>query len=296
MKNGISLVLPIYNEEGCIEKEISRCIESLQKTNLSFEIIIINDCSTDNSLKIINSIIEQNNNKDIKLISNSKNLGSGYCRRIGTASSAYENIIWTDVDLTYPNDELNQLYEFFSKTKVDMTVGSRNEERGTYKILRIIVKNIIKKFAEFLSENKIPDLNSGYRIFKKEVAEKYVNLLPNGFSCVTTMTLSFIINNHQVNYLNIKYKERMGTSKFKIFSDTFKYIRQIAYLTTLFNPLKIYFSLFLIFFMTSIGVGIYGLLKNFAIPNIAVILFVSSVIFFAIGTLSESVNKILLKK
>jgi hypothetical protein len=97
-------------------------------------------------------------------------------------------------------------------------------------------------------ENKIPDLNSGYRIFKKEIAEKYVNLLPNGFSCVTTMTLSFIINNHQVNYLNIKYKERMGTSKFNIFSDTFKYIRQIAYLTTLFNPLKIYFSLLIKWF------------------------------------------------
>lgn len=296
MKNGISVVLPIYNEESCIEKEVSRCIESLEKTNLSFEIIIINDCSTDDSLNKINSIIKKNNNKDIKLISNNKNLGSGYCRRIGTELSAYENIIWTDVDLTYPNHELNQLYEFFYKTKADMTVGNRNEEKGTYKILRIITKSIIKKFAEFLSENKISDLNSGYRIFKKKIAEKYLNLLPNGFSCVTTMTLSFIINNHQVNYLNIKYEERMGTSKFRIFSDTFKYIRQIAYLTTLFNPLKIYFSLFLIFFTTSMGLSVYGLIKNFAIPNIAVILFVSSIIFFAIGTLSETINKILLKK
>ena len=119
----------------------------------------------------------------------------------------YEIIIWTDVDLSYPNQDLDQIIDYFIKSNVDMTVGSRKTEEGTYKLIRFSVKFFIRKLAEFLSQEKIPDLNSGMRVFKK-IAKKYYKFMPDGFSCVSTLSLSFLTNKHDVNYYEINYKQR----------------------------------------------------------------------------------------
>lgn len=293
--NGVSIILPVYNEEECVIKELERIIESAKKIDIPFEIILIDDFSRDNSQKLIIEFLNKNNqfaneNFDVKLLKNRKNFGSGYSRKTGSICAKFDNIIWTDVDMSYPNDEVHLLYNYFKMTGSDMCVGNRTTEQGTVRFLRFSVKYLIKKFAEFLSEEKIKDLNSGFRIFKKHVASKYFNLLPKGFSCVTTITLSFLCNDHFVNYIDIKYSKRVGVSKFHFIKDTIKYIRQIVLMSVIYNPLKVYFLLFLIFLFGSLFVSIYGFLKFNTIPNSAVTLFISSIIFLAIGSLAEALR------
>ena len=293
--DGISLVLPIFNEENCLITELDRSIESLKKTNKSFEIIMIDDCSTDNSKKIIKDYIfeikKKNVKLDITLIENKKNKGSGFSRKVGSIKAKYENVIWTDVDMSYPNDKLHELYEFFKKSAVDMTVGKRKTEEGYFKILRHSVKFLIRKFAEYLCDEKIEDLNSGFRIFKKSVAQNYYRFLPRGFSCVTTITFSFLCNDHDINYMDINYFKRVGKSKFNIISDTIRYVRQIVLISLIFNPLKVYFNFFAFFLFISIIIGTFGLIRNSAVPNTAAMFFLLSFVFLMFGAFAEAINK-----
>lgn len=292
MINGYSLILPIFNEEKCILDEIKRCLNSLKKSNKEFEIIIIDDCSTDNSFEIADNFIKESKTNNVRLFKNFKNFGVGYGRKRGSEIAKYKNIIWTDVDMTYPNHKIHELIQFYEESNVDMSVGNRLQEMGTFKILRYPAKLLIRKLAEFLAEEKIPDLNSGFRIFNKEIAKKFFKFLPNGFSCVSTLSLSFLTNNRNVNYFDIEYKNRVGTSKFKFFSDTAKYIRQVIIMCTTFNPLRFYLTLFMTFLSASIALSIFGIYTSFTIPNSAVILFLISFIFLIIGALAESISNI----
>ena len=90
-------------------------------------------------------------------------------------------------------------------------VGARtSEEAGKHKALRVPAKWFVRKLAEHLVNSAIPDLNSGLRAFRREVALPYLRLLPPGFSCVTTITLAFLSNEHEVRYVPIDYAKRAG--------------------------------------------------------------------------------------
>ena len=110
---------------------------------------------------------------------------------------------------------------------------------GTRATLCVPAKWLIRKLAEKLTNANIPDLNSGLRAFRREVAQPYLRLLPPGFSCVTTITVAFLANQHDVRYVPIEYAKRAGTSKFKFVKDAYRYILQVLRMVMYFNPLKV---------------------------------------------------------
>ena len=110
--------------------------------------------------------------------------------------------------MTYPNDEIPQLVKELDG--YDQVVGARTTEEGTKKALRVPAKWFIRKLASFLTATKIPDLNSGFRAFRTDVARQYLRHLPAGFSCVTTMTMTFLANGYSVKYIPIEYAKRAG--------------------------------------------------------------------------------------
>ena len=226
----VSIVIPVFNEENNLEKEYRLIKDSMEKSEYSYEIIIVNDSSTDNSLKIAKEL------SPVKLINLEKKSGSGSARKIGTINALGDIIVWTDCDLTYPNHLIPAMLKEMLDKNLDQIVGLRDCEIGTLKYLRIIVKWVIKNFASLLTLTKIPDLNSGLRIFKKDVVGRYLHLLPNGFSCMATMSLSFIYGGHSVGYFPIKYSKRIsGASKFNPIWDTWMYIYQILKVTAHFK-------------------------------------------------------------
>jgi glycosyltransferase involved in cell wall biosynthesis len=169
-----------------------------------------------------------------------RNGGSGTARRIGTREARGEIVVWTDADMTYPNDRIPEFVQYLlDRPDCDQVVGARRTEEGTHKILRVPAKWAIRKAAEKLSATHIPDLNSGLRAFRRTVSLPYLRLLPPGFSCVTTITLSFLSNQHPVDYLDIDYAKRSGTSKFHPFRDAYRYILQVLRMVMYFNPLKV---------------------------------------------------------
>ena len=244
-----TVVLPCFNEQDHVLQELERITGSLDASGLSYEILAIDDASTDNTLTVLRQAAERM--PHVQVLSFRRNGGSGTARRIGTLRARGEIVVWTDADMTYPNERIPELVELLlADPSYDQVVGARTSEEGTHKWLRVPAKWLIRKIAERLSNQKIPDLNSGLRAFRRSVALPYLRLLPPGFSCVTTITLAFLQNQHDVHYVPIDYAKRAGTSKFHFVRDAYRYILQVLRMIMYFDPLKVLMplALWLLFF------------------------------------------------
>ena len=228
----VSVVLPIYNEKGHLRAEIDRIRAALSASRHTFEIIVVDDGSNDGSQAELASI------QGITLITHRRNQGSGAARRTGTTAARGRVVVWTDVDMTYPNDLIPELVDAMEGW--DHIIGWRQTEEGTHKLLRTPAKWVIRKLASYLSETDIKDLNSGLRAFRRDVAMQYVHELPKGFSCVTTLTMSFLGNGYSVGFFPIQYFPRAGRSKFHWLRDTRRYLLQVIRMTLSYNPLKVF--------------------------------------------------------
>lgn len=228
----VSVVLPVHNEVGHLEAELSRIRVALEASDYSWEIIVVDDASTDGSVDHIHS------GDGIRVIRQQVNQGSGGSRRVGTEAARGAVVVWTDADMTYPNDEIASLVDQLDGA--DQIVGARTTEEGTHKVLRTAAKWLIRRLAQYLASTKIPDLNSGYRAFRRDVAWQYTHLLPKGFSCVTTLTMAFLTNGYTVRYVPIEYKERAGESKFHWYRDTRRYAVQVVRMALSWEPLRLF--------------------------------------------------------
>ncbi|HEX6675977.1 MAG TPA: glycosyltransferase family 2 protein [Actinomycetes bacterium] len=228
----VSVVLPCYNERNHVEQEIKRIRAALEAAGMSYELICVDDGSTDGTREVLATI------PAIRTILFPRNQGSGTARRIGTQEARGRVVVWTDADMTYPNELIPDLVRELDEG-YDQVVGARKTEAGTYKFFRVPAKWAIRRLAAYLTNTPIPDLNSGLRAFKRDVAKPYLRLLPPGFSCVTTITLAFLSNGHQIKYVPIDYFKRAGRSKFHPFKDAYNYIIQVLRMVMYFNPLRV---------------------------------------------------------
>ncbi|HEU4915894.1 MAG TPA: glycosyltransferase family 2 protein [Acidimicrobiia bacterium] len=228
----VTIVLPVYNESGHLEDEISRIHKTMGESDYSYEIVVVDDGSTDGSGQRLANI------DGIRLIRFATNRGSGSARKYGTQSASGRIVVWTDVDMTYPNDTIPDLLD--SLDGYDQVVGARKTEEGTVRLLRRPAKWLIRRLASYLTGVRIPDLNSGFRAFRRDVADQFLYLLPRGFSCVTTLTMAFLSNGYSVRYVPIDYAPRAGESKFHWWKDTRRYLLQVLRLTLMWEPMRIF--------------------------------------------------------
>lgn len=249
-KIDVSIVIPVYNEEKAIEKVISDIKEVLKETGWKYEIIVVDDGSTDETPKILKKI------QDIKLIVNDENMGYGAALKGGIRKSRASFVVITDADGTYPAKEIPKLLE--CKDDYDMVVGARIDKKVKIPLSRRPAKFFLSKLANYLAETKIPDLNSGMRIFRKETVEQFLNILPSGFSFTTTITLAYLSNDYLVKYVPIDYHERKGKSKISPVRDALGFTSLIIRTITYFNPLKVFLPVGLALFSAAIIVFAYS--------------------------------------
>ncbi|MFM2046833.1 MAG: hypothetical protein RL383_910 [Actinomycetota bacterium] len=278
----VSVILPVYNEKGHLRTEIDRIRAALSASRHSFEIIVVDDGSNDGSETELPQI------EGITLITHRKNQGSGAARRTGTTAARGRVVVWTDVDMTYPNDRIPELVDRMDGW--DHIVGWRQTEEGTHKLLRTPAKWLIRKLASFLSETDIKDLNSGLRAFRRDVAMQYVHELPKGFSCVTTLTMSFLGNGYSVGFMPIDYFPRAGRSKFHWLRDTRRYILQVIRMTLSYNPLKVFLPVGLLL----LGLGLVKLgfdwaERDFRLAANTLLIFFAALQVITVGLLADLV-------
>ena len=277
-----TIVIPAYNEE----KGIAKVLEGLKSVNQNYEIIVVDDGSEDNTSKIVK------NYSNVKLISHHSNLGYGSALKTGIKYASGKVIIITDADGTYPNERIPDLVNILKQGNFDMVVGARVGENVKIPLIRKPAKWFINKLANFLAGTKIPDLNSGLRVMKKEVLEKFIKILPDGFSFTSTITLAMLINGYSVKYVPIDYFKRKGKSKIRPIHDTLNFIQLIIRTVLYFNPLKVFvpFSLFLVLLAFVVLLGSWALMGKAMDVTFGVIL-MTAVMVMTIGMLADLIDK-----
>jgi len=283
----VSIVLPCFNEEGHVVAEVERITAAMDASGYNYELLCVDDCSTDSTLARLEEIAPRY--PRMTIVPFLRNGGSGTVRRIGTQRARGDIVVWTDADMSYPNERIPELVEFLEKDpKIDQVVGARTSEQGTHKFARVPAKWTIRKIAEILTGTKIPDLNSGLRAFRREISLPYLRLLPPGFSCVTTITVAFLSNQHPVYYMPIDYAKRAGKSKFKFFKDAYRYILQVLRMVMYFNPLKVLMPLALTLLGVGVVKGIFDVVDHpVKIAINTVLIFVTGLIIASMALLAD---------
>lgn len=279
----VSVVIPVYNEEKAVRGTVLEMQEVLNKLDLKYEIIIVDDASTDDS-------VEQIRDLDVKIIRHKVNLCAG-ARINGMKFAEAPIILQTDADGTYPCDKIPEILQ--RMRHADMVIGARKYEAAKdFKILRTIMKWFIKSFASYLSEKNIPDLNSGLRAYKKDAAMKYVSLYPQGQSIMSTMTLAFLMDKREVEFVEIEYRKRIGKSKFRPVKDTYNYIISVFRTITYFSPFKIVTHLTIIFGIIALIFMIRDVLFYRNLSDAVVLMMTITVVVFLFGLLFDQVSNI----
>ena len=284
---GVSIIIPVYNEEEAVQNVIRTLKESLVLVNQRHEVIVVNDGSTDNIKKLLDEA-----ELGIRLINHDSNMGYGAALKTGISNAIHDIIVITDADGTYPNERIPELVEMYENGRIDMVVGARVGKNVHIPLIRKPAKWFITKLSNYLTGRNIPDLNSGLRVMKKEIIEKYIRTLPDGFSFTSTITLAMLTNGYSVKYVPINYFKREGKSKIKPIQDTLNFIQLIIRTVLYFNPLKIFIplSLFLVFLAFLLLLGSWVFTGKAMDVTFGVIL-MSSVMVLVIGMLADLIDK-----
>jgi len=222
----VSVVVPVYNEASTIVPVLERLMELYPQ----YEIIVVDDGSTDGSYESIQDL-------KVRIIRHSFNKGYGAAIKTAIRAASGSLIVTIDADGQHVSEDVHKLLSEIDG--IDMVVGNRGGGSGT-PFWRRPGKSLISWVANSLTRTSIPDLNSGLRVFRKDIALKYIHLLPNGFSLSTTMTIAFLRDGYNIRYIPITINNRqLGKSTVGLI-DGFKVLVLVVRLITLFSPLRLF--------------------------------------------------------
>jgi len=285
MKN-LSVIIPCHNEENSIVKTFDDLVRLLSENNFHFEIIIVNDASNDRTAALVNALPEP-----ARVFHNETQIGYGGSLKRGIAQATHDMIVIIDADGTYPVPAVLSLFERAIEGNFDMVVGDRTKNNAQIPIFRRFGKWLLGQLANYLCERKIPDLNSGLRLMRKQAVEKYFHILPNGFSFTTTITLAMLTDNYAVSYIPIDYYKRVGRSKIRPIEDTLNFVFLIIRTVMYFNPLKIFLPLSLVFFLTGIILLIIRIFVARVLISVTVFSLIASFIILSLGLLADLIDR-----
>ncbi|MCS7124308.1 MAG: glycosyltransferase family 2 protein [Candidatus Bathyarchaeota archaeon] len=204
----ISIVIPVFNEEPTVGNVIEGVKAAVEKMCLPYEILVIDDCSTDNSLEISKS-------KKVEVYRLKRHMGKGYALRLGFKKAKGEIIVTLDSDGSHKPEELPKVLEPVLKNEVDLVVGSRflcKENVFSNRLNKIGVQ-LFNFLIRVLTGKATTDSQSGYRAFKSAILRK-MRLKSNGYEIESEMLVKALKIGLKSKEVSIRFEQRTyGKSK-----------------------------------------------------------------------------------
>jgi len=279
---GVSVIVPAYNEEDSICGVVDQAYEVCSSLNIDFEIIVVDDGSVDKTAESLND-------KPVRLVRHPENRGYGASIKTGVLNAQYPWILITDADGTYPVTQFPKLFQVHEG--YDMVVGARTGQDVAIPLSRRPAKWVLNRLATYMAQTKIPDLNSGFRLFRKSSFLRFTNIYPSGFSITSTMTMAMLSNRHPVKYVPIDYYKRYGTSKIRPLSDTYNFFMLVIRTIMYFDPLRVFMPIALWLLALGTLVSIWEIWKFRNITTVATIILFAGFQTAILGLLADLIVK-----
>lgn len=284
---GLSIVVPVFNERDSAASMVARMLEICAVCDAA-EIIIVDDGSTDGSEAILAGLVTP----FLRVIRHECNRGYGAALKSGIHAAQYDLVAITDADDTYPDHRIPELYHRMRTENLDMLVGARVGRAAKIPLLRRPAKWALNQLANYLSDTRIPDLNSGLRVMRKQVIARFANILPDGFSFTTTITLAMLTRGYRVAYCPVEYARRSGRSKIRPLHDTLNFIQLIIRTVLYFNPLRVFIPISVALAMCAVLVLVLSALFARQIMDVTFgTLVMTAVNVLAVGMLADLIDK-----
>ena len=278
-KVSVSIVIPAKNEAGSLEA----LLPDLKDAYPDAEIILVNDGSSDNTSEIctVNSIIE---------VKHPYSKGNGAAIKSGARAATGDVIVFMDGDGQHQPKDIAALLQRIDEG-YDLAVGARDYESQA-SIGRWVANTFYNKFSSWMVGHKILDLTSGFRAVKRKKFLQFLYLLPNGFSYPTTSTMAFFRAGLSVCYISIDVRRREGKSHIRLLRDGIRFLLIIFKVGTLYSPLKLFTPLAAAFFTLAMLNYGFTYTSSGRFTNMSALLFISSLLFFSLGLISEQVSNL----
>jgi glycosyltransferase involved in cell wall biosynthesis len=277
-------VVPVHNEAQSIAHTIDDIRMHMGTLGIEHELIVVDDASTDDTKKLIPKGYA-------KVLEHECNMGYGASLKTGIRAARFPWIFIIDADGSYPVGAIKDVLGAVDES-TDMVIASRWGQQSYFSVTRGPARFFLKTLAQYLTGYTIKDLNSGMRVFKKDLANRFMDILPSKFSFTTTLTLSALCNDYVVKYVDIAFRKRAGRSKISPVKDMMYFLSVIFRTVIYFNPLKVFAPLAFLLFLAAILVFAVSKTVFGKIADITVLLlFLASVQVLSIGLLADLIDK-----
>jgi glycosyltransferase involved in cell wall biosynthesis len=284
----VTIIIPAFNEQS----SIGVVLDSLREWRDRAQVIVIDDGSTDRTAEIAQQYA-------MRVIRHPINKGYGAALKTGIRAASGDVIVMMDADGQHCAEQIDALLDVMGDN--DMVVGARGQ--GSHSpFVRRPLKWLLGQVANYLTQTKIPDLNSGLRAFRADVAKSFLHLLPNRFSFSTILTLALLKEGYNIAYVPIVVTPRVGKSVVNPISDGFNAILLIVRIIALFDPLRVFLPTSIVLFVLGAAYWILSVVLRLEqqnpqaallhIPTGAMILIVSSVVIFMFGILADQISAV----
>lgn len=247
----ITVIIPAYNEGGAIGPTLEKIHQVMSDADCSGEIVVVDDGSSDDTAVTVSQY------NYVRLFQHPQNKGYGASLKTGIRRAQHDVVLIIDADGTYPIEMIPTIAE--KMDAYDMVVGARTGETVEIPLIRRPAKWALTRLANYMSGMEIPDLNSGLRAFRRDVAMSFFRMLPSGFSFTTSITLAMLTNDYNVLYVPIDYFKRTGQSKIRPFRDTINFFSLVVRVVLSYRPLRIFVPVAFLLGLLSLGKVIYDI-------------------------------------
>ena len=280
--DALSIVMPAKNEAVNLQK----LLPLLQATLPGAELIVVNDGSTDNTVALCESL-------GVSVVTHQYSKGNGASIKSGARHASRDTVVFMDGDGQHKPADILRLYAVFCQGH-DMVIGARSAATQA-SVGRLVANTLYNRLSSWMANQTIRDLTSGFRIVNRQKFLKFLYLLPNGFSYPTTITMSFFRAGYSVAYVDIEADKREGKSHINLLKDGMRFFLIIFKIGTLYSPLKIFVPIAAGFFGLGVAYYLYTFFNFHTFTNMSAVLFITAVIVFLIGLVSEQVTTLIYK-
>jgi glycosyltransferase involved in cell wall biosynthesis len=281
MADTLCIVLPARNEASNFQILLPKILELVPAA----EIIVVDDGSDDDTKAVCAEF-------PIRIISHPYPKGNGAAVKSGARTANGDVLLFMDADGQHKPEDIPALLEKFAEG-YDMVVGvrSRSSQAGVH---RALANGFYNRLASWMVGHKVEDLTCGFRAVRADKFREFLNLLPNGFSYPTTITMAFFRAGYTVGYVPIHAPRRTGRgSHIRLVSDGMRFLLIIFKIGSLYSPLKLFLPVSMMLFLVGWGYYLYTFLTMHRFTNMSALMFTTAITIFLIGLVSEQITQLI---